>query len=106
MFVQFNAEMIKLELPDVLHNLNFEINAGEKVALIRYMTRTIRLIYYLKVGILGRTGSGKSTLALSFFRIVEPTEGRIFIDGVDTSKIGLTDLRSRLTIIPRMLTQA
>ncbi|KAF8802271.1 multidrug resistance-associated ABC transporter [Phlegmacium glaucopus] len=71
------------ELPNVLHNLNFEINPGEKV------------------GILGRTGSGKSTLALSFFRFVEATEGRILVDGVDTSKIGLTDLRSRLTIIPQ-----
>ncbi|PPQ81930.1 hypothetical protein CVT25_013778 [Psilocybe cyanescens] len=71
------------ELPDVLHHLNFEINPGEKI------------------GILGRTGSGKSTLALSFFRFVEATEGRILVDGIDTSKIGLTDLRSRLTIIPQ-----
>ena len=37
MFVQFNAEMIKLELPDVLHNLNFEINPGEKVDLVHMM---------------------------------------------------------------------
>lgn len=71
------------ELPDVLHNLNFSVKPGEKV------------------GILGRTGSGKSTLALSFFRFVEATEGRIVIDGVDISKIGLTDLRSKLTIIPQ-----
>jgi ABC-type multidrug transport system fused ATPase/permease subunit len=46
-------------------------------------------------------GSGKSTLALSFFRFVEATEGRIVVDGLDIAKIGLTDLRSRLTIIPR-----
>ena len=39
--------------------------------------------------------------ALSFFRFVEPVEGRILIDGLDISKIGLTDLRSKLTIIPR-----
>jgi len=54
-----------------------------------------------KVGILGRTGSGKSTLALSFFRFVEATDGNIVVDDVDISKIGLTDLRGRLTIIPR-----
>ena len=51
--------------------------------------------------ILFLTGSGKSTLALSFFRFVEATEGRIVVDGVDISMIGLTDLRSKLTIIPR-----
>jgi ABC-type multidrug transport system fused ATPase/permease subunit len=48
-----------------------------------------------------RTGSGKSTLALSFFRFVEPTEGKIVVDGLDISQVGLTDLRSKLTIIPR-----
>lgn len=54
-----------------------------------------------KIGIVGATGCGKSTLALSFFRFVEAAEGRIEIDGVNISKIGLTDLRSRMTIIPQ-----
>jgi ABC-type multidrug transport system fused ATPase/permease subunit len=38
-------------------------------------------------------GCGKSTLALSFFRFVEAWSGKIVIDGVDISKIGLKDLR-------------
>ncbi|KAF8507555.1 multidrug resistance-associated ABC transporter [Gautieria morchelliformis] len=71
------------DLPDVLHNLTFTLHPGERV------------------GILGRTGCGKSTLALSFFRFVEASRGRVIIDGLDISKLGLTDLRSRLTIIPQ-----
>ncbi|KAF7354869.1 Multidrug resistance-associated ABC transporter [Mycena sanguinolenta] len=70
-------------LPAVLHKLTFDIKPGEKV------------------GILGRTGSGKSTLALSFLRFVTPSEGAITIDGWDISKVGLADLRSKITIIPQ-----
>jgi ATP-binding cassette subfamily C (CFTR/MRP) protein 1 len=67
----------------VLKNLNFSVNAGEKV------------------GIVGRTGSGKSTICLCLFRILEPYEGTIYIDGEDITKIGLDILRKNLTIIPQ-----
>ncbi|CAN7993271.1 unnamed protein product [Ixodes pacificus] len=69
----------------VIKDITVSINAGEKV------------------GVVGRTGAGKSSLMLSLFRIVEPAKGTIFIDGVDVTKIGLHDLRSKLTIIPQAI---
>ncbi|ODM95243.1 Multidrug resistance-associated protein 1 [Orchesella cincta] len=67
----------------VLRNVTCTINPGEKV------------------GIVGRTGAGKSSLTLALFRIVEAAGGSITIDGENISRLGLHDVRGRITIIPQ-----
>ena len=67
----------------VLKNINFHLKPGEHL------------------GVVGRTGSGKSTITLCLFRILEAYSGKIYIDGVDISKVGLKKLRNSITIIPQ-----
>lgn len=62
---------------------------------------SLKILPREKIGVVGRTGAGKSSLMLALFRLVESAEGSIKIDGIDISKIGLTDLRSKMSIIPQ-----
>ncbi|GMH36556.1 hypothetical protein BSKO_04424 [Bryopsis sp. KO-2023] len=71
------------ELEPVLKGISFSIKARERV------------------GICGRTGCGKSTLMMTLFRIVEPYQGSIKIDGLEATDLGLFDLRTHLSLVPQ-----
>ena len=49
----------------------------------------------------GRTGAGKSSLASLLLRIIDPSHGSVRLDGVETGRVGLQQLRARLTIVPQ-----
>uniref|UniRef100_A0A8B9QF98 MRP1 protein n=1 Tax=Apteryx owenii TaxID=8824 RepID=A0A8B9QF98_APTOW len=81
-FINYKAQYRK-DLGLALNNVSFQTRSKEKV------------------GIVGRTGAGKSTLTNCLFRVLEGSGGKIIIDGIDISTIGLHDLRGNLNIIPQ-----
>ncbi|XP_025162191.1 multidrug resistance-associated protein 4 isoform X2 [Harpegnathos saltator] len=54
----------------------------------------------MKIGIAGRTGAGKSSLISALLHMAK-LDGVIYIDNVNTKKIGLHDLRNKISIIPQ-----
>ena len=65
----------------VVRNINFHLEAGEKVALI------------------GENGAGKTTLVKLLARLYDPTEGQILLDGVDLREYDVDDLRHEIGVI-------
>lgn len=68
---------------EALKNLNFEIKAGEFVAII------------------GKTGSGKSTLANLIMRMYDVQSGSILVDGNDIKSLNLKNYRSQIGFVPQ-----
>lgn len=67
----------------VLHNLSFEVQPGQMVALV------------------GPSGSGKTTIANLIPRFYDPLSGYITIDDVNIKEITLTSLREQIGIVPQ-----
>src|SRR5690606_1861655 len=65
----------------VLHNVTFEIEAGQTVALV------------------GRSGAGKTTHTNLVARFYDPTSGEILYNGVDLRDIQLSSYRALLGIV-------
>jgi ABC-type lipoprotein export system ATPase subunit len=49
-----------------------------------------------KVGVIGPSGSGKSTILKLMPLFIEPNQGKIFIDGIDTQSVSLHELRQKI----------
>jgi ATP-binding cassette subfamily B protein len=64
-----------------LHNVNFTIHAGEKIALV------------------GPNGAGKTTMIKLLTRLYDPSQGAILLDGVDLREYDLHELRQRIGVI-------
>ncbi len=64
-----------------LQGVNLHIRPGERIALV------------------GGNGAGKTTLVKLLTRLYEPTEGQIFLDGVELRDYDLTELRERVGVI-------
>jgi putative ABC transport system ATP-binding protein len=54
-----------------------------------------------RVAIVGETGSGKSTLAKLLTRLMDPTSGRVLLDGTELRRIRFSSLRSRVVLVPQ-----
>ena len=71
--------------PPALAGISLRIRAGETVALT------------------GPNGAGKSTLAHLLMRLMEPTGGRILVDGYDIAGVALRSLRSQIGVVPQQV---
>jgi len=67
----------------VLQDISFTIQAGQKIALV------------------GSSGSGKSTIAQLLLRFYEPDKGNIYVDGKNYSTYDLTFYRQHIAIVPQ-----
>jgi ABC-type multidrug transport system fused ATPase/permease subunit len=67
----------------VLTDIDLEIPAGRRVAVV------------------GETGSGKSTLAKLLTRLMDPTTGRVLLDGVDLRTVSEASLRRSVVLVPQ-----
>lgn len=69
------------ENTEVLKNVSFKINKGERIALV------------------GATGAGKSTIISLISRFYDPTSGEVLVDGKNIKYVDLESLRSQMGIM-------
>jgi putative ABC transport system ATP-binding protein len=54
-----------------------------------------------RVAVVGETGSGKTTLAKLLTRLMDPTSGRVLLDGTPLDRVAFSSLRERVVLVPQ-----
>lgn len=88
-------------LPEVRGEVLFEnvtVKFGEVVALDGIQ---LKIAAGQTAAIVGKTGSGKSTLLNLIPRMLDPTEGRVLLDGVDVRTLDPLVLRQHIGFVPQ-----
>jgi ATP-binding cassette subfamily B protein len=62
---------------------------------------SLRIPPRTRVAVVGETGSGKTTLAKLLTRLMDPTHGRVLLDGVDLRRVRFSSLRERVVMVPQ-----
>ncbi len=87
--VLLRTDRLKVHFP-ITEGIIFERRIGE-VRAVDGVSLEVRRGETL--GLVGESGCGKSTFARAVIRLVEPTEGSIFFDGVDITALGGDEMR-------------
>jgi oligopeptide/dipeptide ABC transporter ATP-binding protein len=78
----------------------FPLGRGERLVAVRNVSFSLQRGETL--GLVGESGSGKTTVGRCALRLIEPTEGRVFLDGEDITGLGpgpLRELRARMQLV-------
>lgn len=84
--------------------MTLSISAGEMVAVCGPSGRYVSFVPLAGSYEILRSSSGKSSLVQLLFRLLEPDNGQITIDGLDLSSISCQDIRSSLSCISQAVT--
>ena len=82
-----------------LEDLNFHYPSRPKQAALSHFS--LRIKSGQTVALVGPSGAGKSTVFQLLLRFYDPASGRIVLDGVETRRMSLRDLRQRIGIVPQ-----
>ncbi len=65
------------------------------------MDTSIAIAAQQRVAVVGETGSGKTTFAKLLSRLMDPSEGRVLVGGLDIRTIRFDSLRDRVVMVPQ-----